>query len=83
MGLADIQRRFLNSFGLSALPFYVQLISNMIHWALVHCFVAQCNMGIYGISLAMTISSSITLIPMLFFPLFVPRIRNAIKMPSL
>ena len=39
-------------------------------------------MGIYGISLASTISSSLALFPMLIFPLFVPDIREAISLPT-
>ena len=67
---------------MSALPFYVQLISNVIHWALVHYFVAIHDMGINGISLAMTISSFIALAPMLIVPLFVERISDAITLPT-
>lgn len=82
LGLNDGTRLFLNSFGLSRIPFLVLIVGNVIHIILCQIFVVHLSFGLYGIGMAGFITNLITFMGMNIYPLYIEEIREAIKTPD-
>ena len=51
-GQADLQRRFLNSMGITAMPLFTQLLSIALHGTWLYLFTQTYDYGIIGIGMA-------------------------------
>jgi len=60
--LADLQRRFLNNFGLNHIAFYPMILGALLHAIWCEIFVIQLSMGITGLGIANVITQLIILI---------------------
>lgn len=81
-GIGDLQKRFLNSMGISRLPMVCSLISLVFHgpwvWFLTHYH----QLGVVGFGIAVSISNATTCILLLLLTLREEKIKEAIFFPS-
>lgn len=82
MGINDGTRRFLNSFGYSQIPTYFQIFGNVVNIMFTHYFVQTCDMGIKGIGLASGLSNLLIFIGLTIYPMLIPELKEAVKLPT-
>ena len=73
-GLNDVQRKFLNNFGMNKVSFYTGLLGGICHVGFCYLFVNYFDLKINGLGLAMTCTQSVILIGMLIYTKLIPEI---------
>ena len=82
MVLNDGTRRFLNSLGLSFIPFQIYLIGIMAQVALSEYFVVRNGMGLRGVGLSITLANLSIFFGLNMYPLFVAEARDLMRWPT-
>jgi multidrug resistance protein, MATE family len=79
---ADLQRRFLNSLGITAMPLFTQLLSIGLHGTWLYLFTQTYDYGIMGIGLAGCLTNFIAWLLMVVYSCFIPEIKESIFLPD-
>lgn len=74
--LSDCQRRFLNCLGLSRVPFYTIIFSNVCHIALCHLLIKEWDWGIRGVAWSNNIVNALQFLIMYVYQQFIPELKN-------
>ena len=80
--IGDLQKRFLNSMGISRLPMMCSLIALFLHGGWVWLFAVYMDLGVTGFGLAVSMSNAITCVLMLILTNYEKTIEEAIFLPG-
>jgi len=81
-GIGDLQKRFLNSMGISRLPMLCSFISLVFHGPWVYFLTVYLDLKVVGFGIAVSISNATTCILMLILTLREKKIEEAIFFPN-
>jgi multidrug resistance protein, MATE family len=79
---ADLQRRFLNSMGITAIPLFTQVLSIALHGTWLYLFTQTYDYGITGIGMAGCLTNFIAWLLMVIYTQFITEIQESVFLPD-